>query len=91
MIDVGIALTWIAMSAASAKGLAVLARAVATSDTETKLTALAVEDRVLHDGTDPLDVWKGSRLLRREPTWPVPVFGAGSYGGTPADVDVAGV
>ncbi|MGA9314203.1 MAG: hypothetical protein WBV77_06195 [Solirubrobacteraceae bacterium] len=34
MIDIGLALTWAAISAASAKGLSVLARTAAGGDTE---------------------------------------------------------
>jgi hypothetical protein len=34
MIDIGLALTWAALSAASAKGLSVLARTAAGGDTE---------------------------------------------------------
>ncbi|MFZ2113064.1 MAG: hypothetical protein WAU77_04955 [Solirubrobacteraceae bacterium] len=34
MIDIGLALTWAAISAASAKGLSVLARTAADGDTE---------------------------------------------------------
>ncbi len=34
MIDIGLALTWAAISAASAKGLSVLARTAAKGDTE---------------------------------------------------------
>jgi hypothetical protein len=50
MVEVGVTLMWIAMSAASAKGLAALARAAATSDTEADLMALAGEGVQLNDG-----------------------------------------
>jgi hypothetical protein len=36
MIDIGLALTWAAISAASAKGLSVLARTAASDDLETE-------------------------------------------------------
>jgi hypothetical protein len=37
MIDIGLALTWAAISVASAKGLSVLARTAADGDTESDL------------------------------------------------------
>lgn len=39
MIDIGLALTWAAISAASAKGLSVLARTAASGDGDTELAA----------------------------------------------------
>jgi cytochrome oxidase assembly protein ShyY1 len=48
MVDLGLALTWIAISAASAKGLTVFARAVATGDTEAELASLTVDGELAH-------------------------------------------
>jgi hypothetical protein len=50
MIAVGVAVTWIAISAAGAKGLAVFARAAAATDLEAELAMLAVEGRFGNDG-----------------------------------------
>ena len=50
MVEVGIALTWIAMSAASVKGLSALARAASTSDSDAELMALAGESVQVNDG-----------------------------------------
>lgn len=43
MVDLGVALTWIALSAASVKGLTAFARASAASDTEEELVPLLEE------------------------------------------------
>jgi hypothetical protein len=43
MIDIGLALTWAAISAASAKGLSVLARTAAGGDTEPELAMPTIE------------------------------------------------
>lgn len=50
MIDLGVALTWIAITAASAKGLAVFARAAAATDLDAEPTALAAEGGSSYDG-----------------------------------------
>jgi hypothetical protein len=43
MADVGVALTWIALSAASVKGLSAFARAATTRNTEEEIASLGVE------------------------------------------------
>jgi hypothetical protein len=43
MIDIGLALTWAAISAASAKGLSVLARTAADGDTEPEPATATIE------------------------------------------------
>jgi hypothetical protein len=43
MIDIGLALTWAAISAASAKGLSVLARTAAGGETESELAMPTIE------------------------------------------------
>lgn len=48
MIDVGVAFTWIAISAASAKGLIVLARAAAATNAEAELASLTVDEEPAH-------------------------------------------
>jgi hypothetical protein len=50
MIDLGVALTWAAISAASVKGLALLARAAATGEQEGEQTALAVDAAITLPG-----------------------------------------
>lgn len=50
MADVGVALMWIAISTASAKGLSVLARAAATSDREAELAAMTLDAAWARDG-----------------------------------------
>lgn len=91
MVDIGIALTWIAMSAASAKGLAVFARAVAGTDTDAELAALVAEDGAQYDGSYAPEVWSGARLTRREPTHPVLSFDGSRHSETPTDAGMAGV
>ncbi len=49
MVDLGVALTWIAISAASAKGLSVLARAAAMGETDAEMVALVGEGTLAHD------------------------------------------
>jgi hypothetical protein len=44
MVDLGVALTWLAFSAASAKGLSVLVRASATDDFEEEPSLGEIED-----------------------------------------------
>ena len=43
MIDIGLALTWAAISAASAKGLSVLARTAANGETESDLAMPTID------------------------------------------------
>jgi hypothetical protein len=50
MIDLGVAVTWIAISAASAKGLVVFARAAAAADLDTEPPMLVTESAPWHDG-----------------------------------------
>lgn len=50
MIELGVAFTWIAISAASAKGLTVLARVAAAPDTEAELALPVAEVGFRHDG-----------------------------------------
>jgi hypothetical protein len=89
MVDIGVALRWIALSAASAKGLSALARAVATSDAEA--AALAGEGTSATD--DPY--WIGSSPCmssrRRDPTLSVPAVGDRPSSSVPVDVDAASV
>jgi hypothetical protein len=62
MIDLGVALTWIAMSAASAKGLSVFARVAATSGAEAELVSLAADPTpAAHESLFPINA--RSRLL----------------------------
>jgi hypothetical protein len=56
MVDLGVALTWIAISAASAKGLSVLVRAAATSAADAELAALTGEGMPAHDAQYHLDI-----------------------------------
>jgi hypothetical protein len=51
MVDIGVALTWIAISAASAKGLSAFARATATTDADTESAYAAGNDALAHDGS----------------------------------------
>jgi hypothetical protein len=53
MVDIGVALTWIAISAASAKGLSAFARATAMSETENELASLTVGDSLASTGSGP--------------------------------------
>jgi hypothetical protein len=62
MVDVGVALTWIAISAVSAKGLSAFARAAATNDTEAEPASLTDDGALAHDGLHPVDA--RPRLLR---------------------------
>jgi hypothetical protein len=50
MIDIGLALTWAAISAASAKGLSVLARTAADGDTEPEPAMATIEVSVALSG-----------------------------------------
>jgi hypothetical protein len=43
MADIGVALLWIAMSAASARGLAALARIAASGELEAEIAAMTAE------------------------------------------------
>jgi hypothetical protein len=63
MVDLGVAITWIAISAASAKGLSVFARAATTNDTETEPAAFG-GDRVLADDGPLHAIGVSPRLLR---------------------------
>jgi hypothetical protein len=65
MVDLGLALTWIAISAASAKGLSAFARATATSDTEEELAPLIAGGPSMHAGWHPIITH--SHLLRDRP------------------------
>ena len=47
MIDIGVAVTWIAISALSAKGLAALARAASAPESETE--PLSLDAALTHD------------------------------------------
>jgi hypothetical protein len=50
MIDIGLALTWAAISAAGAKGLSVLARTAADGDTEPEPATATTEASVALSG-----------------------------------------
>jgi hypothetical protein len=63
MIDLGVAFTWIAISAAGAKGLAVFARAAATPDLEADLAPLVAEGGPGLDGY-PTEALAHPRSLR---------------------------
>lgn len=58
MIDIGIALTWFAISALSVVGLSAYKRAVATDEQETELTGF------------PFDGWPGSLDARAIGAYP---------------------
>jgi hypothetical protein len=49
MVDLDVAITWIAISAASAKGLAALARAAARGETDAEVAALSGEGTLTYD------------------------------------------
>jgi hypothetical protein len=49
VFDIGVALTWIAISAASTKGLSVLARAAAMSESDAEAAALVGEGPLAHE------------------------------------------
>jgi hypothetical protein len=91
MVDLGVALTWIALSAASVKGLSVLARAVARGDADAEAAALAGEGMSAPDEL----YWIGSSprlpFRPRDPTLPVLAVGDRPSSGTPVDVDAASV
>lgn len=55
MVDLGVTLTWIVMSVASAKGLSALARLAATNDADAELAALAGEGALAHDAPGRID------------------------------------
>jgi hypothetical protein len=65
MVDVGVALMWIAISSASVKGLSVLARAAATTDREAERAASSVEVTWARDGVPTLDYSHAYRLRNR--------------------------
>ena len=65
MVEVGVALTWIAISAASAKGLSVLARAASTGVGDAESMALASDGAQLHDGLFHLEAHAQSPRSRR--------------------------
>ncbi len=65
MVDLGVALTWIAISAASAKGLSVLARAAVTGDANAETAALAGEVTFTHEEVHRIG--DAARLLRERP------------------------
>jgi hypothetical protein len=50
MIDLGVAVTWIAISAVSAKGLTIFARAAAAADLDAELAASPAEGGSGYDG-----------------------------------------
>jgi hypothetical protein len=54
LADLGVALVWIAMSAACAKGLSVLARAAATNNAELELVPLTGDTTPIYDGPRPV-------------------------------------
>jgi hypothetical protein len=63
MVDLGVAITWIAISAASVKGLSAFARAAAMNDTEAEASTPVGDRASTHDGVlRALDV--SPRLLR---------------------------
>ncbi len=63
MVDLGVAITWIAISAASAKGLSAFARAAVMNDVETEPAALTGDGVSTHDGLlRAIDI--SPRLLR---------------------------
>jgi hypothetical protein len=64
MVDLGVALTWIVISAASARGLSAFARAAANNEIQEELAAGMREDGPARD--DPYDPYlldTPSRLL----------------------------
>jgi hypothetical protein len=50
MIDLGVAVTWIAISVVSAKGLTIFARAAAAADLDTELAVSPAEGSSCYDG-----------------------------------------
>jgi hypothetical protein len=63
MVDLGVAIAWIAISAASAKGLSAFVRAAAMSDVEAEPVALTGDGVARHDGLSrAIDI--SPRLLR---------------------------
>jgi hypothetical protein len=83
MVDLGVALTWIAISAASAKGLSVFARAAATIEVEEEMVVLTDD---LHDVSCESLV---RPFGRRHPTLPVLAVGARPCASGQADADMA--
>jgi hypothetical protein len=83
MVDLGIAVTWIAISVASAKGLSAFARAAATSRVEGEMVVL----------TDDLGEVSCESLARpfgrRRLTLPVLAVGERPREGGPADAGMA--
>jgi hypothetical protein len=65
MVEVCVALIWIAMSVASAKGLSALAHAATMSDVEAELMALAGEGPRAHDGLFHVDAFARLPLRSR--------------------------
>ncbi|HEY5192671.1 MAG TPA: hypothetical protein VIJ39_02220 [Solirubrobacteraceae bacterium] len=63
MIDLGVALTWAAISAASVKGLTVLARAAVTGDRENESASLASDASIVLPGLRSI----GAPPARRAP------------------------
>ena len=60
MIDIGLALTWAAISAASAKGLSVLARTAADGDTESEPAMPTIEAAAALSGLRSIGAAPGS-------------------------------
>lgn len=63
MVDLGVALTWIAISAAGAKGLSVFARAAATNDREAELASLTFDDDSAYDDPYPIDAFPSQLIV----------------------------
>lgn len=83
MVDLGLALTWIAISAASAKGLSAFARAAATTQVEEEMV-------VLTDDLGDISCESLARPFgRRRLTLPVLAVGERPRASGPADADMA--
>jgi hypothetical protein len=65
MADLGVALTWLAISAASVKGLSAFARAAITDNAEAESALLAGEGSLGHEALYPLAPSAAPQAARR--------------------------
>jgi hypothetical protein len=61
IVDLSVALTWIAISAASVKGLSAFAHAATAESTDTEWMSLVGDDALAHE--DPYSIAMPARLL----------------------------
>jgi hypothetical protein len=64
MIALGVAATWIAISAVGAKGFVVFARAAAASDLEAEPAPVTPDGRFTHDDGHGIEAWAHAPSLR---------------------------